>query len=181
MKKLQLFVLLLILVILATGIAYFIVQNQKLTKQLQSSSQPPTFLQSPQKEAQSPTPETKKKLTSKELEGQIEAAVNSKNYHALVGYMKQPKVNFSLMSSECCEPMIPDEAVDQMDYISQGLPFTFNQQNTTIQNLKTKNAQLADTFIGLSTVGEQTASFTIEGDNKISAIQLSISYKLYNQ
>ena len=95
--------------------------------------------------------------------------------------MAQPKVDFSLMSTECCEPMTPDEAAGQMDYISVGEPFNFDQQNTVIQNLKTKNPQLAQSFIGLSSKGEQLAAFTLDADNKISAIQLSVSYKLYTQ
>lgn len=180
MTKLELYLSALIITILAVGVGYFIFQNQKLTRQIQSS--PEVHVSpSPRTQAQSPTTQTKNKLTSKQTEEQITSAVNSKNYQALAGYMTQPKVNFSLMSSECCEPMSPEEAVEQMDYIAQGIPFTFDQQNTTIKNLKTKNPQLANTFIGLSTTGEQTASFALNDANKISAVQLSVSYKLYSQ
>ena len=179
-KPLVLVVLLVVLLLIA-GLGYFIFQNQKFTGQPAPLPQASSFSQSPQLQIQSPSPQTKKKLTHKEIEEQITAAVNSKNYQALASYMTQPKVNFSLMSSECCEPITPDEAAGQMDYVVGGEPFIFDQQNATIQNLKVKNPQLADAFIGLSTTGEQTASFTIDSNNRISAIQLSISYKLYNQ
>jgi len=171
---------LLVVVILIAGLGYFIFQNQKLIKQLAPSPQTSPLAQSPQTQTQSPSP-IAKKITAKDVQEQITASLNSKNYQALVGYMAQPKVDFSLMSTECCEPMTPDEAAGQMDYISVGEPFNFDQQNTVIQNLKAKNPQLAQSFIGLSSKGEQLAAFTLDADNKISAIQLSVSYKLYTQ
>jgi len=95
--------------------------------------------------------------------------------------MLTPKIDFSLMSSECCEPMTPQEASDQLSYIDKGIPLDFNQEADLVKNLKEKNSQLADTFIGISKNGEQLAAFTIDSQNKISAIQLAVTYKLYNQ
>ena len=168
-------------VALIAGLGYFIFQNQRLAKQITPSPQTSPLVQSPQAQLPSPTPQVQKKLTLGDVEKQIEESVNSKNYQALIGYMVAPKVNFSLMSTECCEPMTPDEAASQMNYISGGESFTFNQQNSIIQNLKAKNPQLDKSYIGISTQGEQLAAFTIDASNKISAIQLSISYKLYTQ
>jgi len=169
-----------VVVLLIAGLGYSIFQNQRLANQLTPSPQTSPLAQSPQTQTQNPSP-VAKKLTTKDVQEQITASVNSKNYQALASYMTQPKVNFSLMSTECCEPMTPDEAVSQMNYISGGEPFIFNQQDSTIQNLKSKNPQIDKSFIGISTQNEQLAAFTIDASDKISAIQLSISYKLYNQ
>lgn len=84
------------------------------------------------------------------------------------------------MSSECCEPQTPDEAVVQLSYINDGIPLDFNQQLETIKNLKNKNPQLADAFIGVSKTTEHLAAFYLDSQNRISAIQLSVSWKLYN-
>jgi len=180
MNKLLVSAVAIIILALVAGLGYFIFQNQKLISRLSPSPQTSSLAQSPQTQTQSPSP-TAKKITTKDIQEQITASVNSKNYQALAGYITLPKVNFSLMSTECCEPMTPDEAAAQMDYIAGGEPFTFDQQNPTIVSLKAKNPQLAQSFIGLSTGGEQLASFTIDANNKISSIKLSVSYKLYTQ
>lgn len=181
MSKLLIAIATVVVIALLAALGYFIFQNQKLIKQLSPSPKPSQLTQSPQTQPQSPSAQVEKKLTRQDIEKQVEASLNSKNYQALSGYMTTPKVNFSLMSTECCEPMTPNEAASQMNYIGGGEPFTFDQQNPTILNLKAKNPQLAQAFIGLSSAGEQLAAFTIDASNKISAIQLSISYKLYTQ
>lgn len=180
MNKLMPTVAIAAILILAAGVGYLIFQNQRLIKQLAPSPQTAQN-QAPQISTQTPTPITEKKIARKDVEKQIEDSINTKNYQAIKTYMTLPRVNFSLMSTECCEPMTPDEALTQLDYIEDGLPLNFDQQNATIQNLETKNPQLTNTFIGLSTGGEHLAAFTLDGNNKISAIQLSVSYKLYNQ
>ena len=76
--------------------------------------------------------------------------------------------------------MMPVEAVDQMSYIKNGIPMDFDQTNPIIVSLKSKNPQLAETFIGLSKNDEHLAAFTLDTQNKISAIQLSVSWKLYS-
>lgn len=181
MNKPLLAAILVVCIILIAGLGYFIFQNQKLLKQLAPSPQNTPYTQNAPKQAQNPSPEPVKKLTLKDIEAQIEASLNSKNYQALTSYMVKPKINFTLMSTECCQPMTSDEAASQMSYVSGGEPFTFNQQNPSILNLKAKNPQLSAAFIGLSENGEQLAAFTIDADNKISAIQLSVSYMLYTQ
>jgi len=92
------------------------------------------------------------------------------------------KVPFILYATDCCQLMTPKEVVIQMDYINEGMPFTFDQKNPTILNLKAKNPQFSDTFIGISQTQQQAAIFTINTKtNLIESIQLSVSWKLYNQ
>lgn len=179
------FILITLVIILLAGIGYFIFQNQKLISQLSSQTSSPgpqvpsQTSQSPQPSL-SPSPSPTPKKTAVEVQENIEAAINSKNTAALVSYMTKPKVNLSLMSSECCEPMTPDEAVAQLSYIDEGIPMDFNQNNPTIKNLKAKNSQLAQAFIGISKGKEHLAAFSLNSENAISAIQLSVSWKLYN-
>jgi hypothetical protein len=164
--------LIIIALIGVSGYLYF--QNRKLSQKPSASPDP-----SPQAQS-SPLSSPTSSPAKINIREQIEAAVNSKNYAALEGYMTTPTVNFALMSSECCEPQTPKDAVEQLDYISAGVPFDFNQQNATILNLKAKNPELTNAYLGISKTGEHSAAFTIDNQNKISGIHLSVSWKLYN-
>ena len=181
-KNLIIILIILVVGLIATG-GYLIFQNQKLIKSLPNSQQvlqPSAIESSPSAQSSSPNP-SPKALTLAEVQNAIKTNVNSKNFAALIPYATRPTVNFSLMSTECCQPQTPEELVDQLKYVNDGLPLDFNQQSEIVKNLKSKNSQLANTFIGISTVGEQSAAFTIDSQNKIAGIQLSISWKLYSQ
>lgn len=95
--------------------------------------------------------------------------------------MQKPKVNFIIMSSSCCEPKTPDEAVANLDYVKEGVPFDFNQNSTLVKNLKSKNDRLKDAYIGISKSKEHLVAFTLDFANQITQVEVSISYKLYNQ
>lgn len=180
MNKYVVGLLLIIVIILLGGLGFFILQNQKLIGQLsnEASTTETPALQTSQSPAPSPSPSPT--MTKVQLQENIEAAVNTGNTQPLGTYMTTPKVNVSLMSTECCEPMTPDEAVLQMEYIKDGVPLDFNQNNPIVKNIKAKKPEFANSFIGVSKSGEQTAIFTIDANNKISAIQLSASYTFYD-
>lgn len=93
--------------------------------------------------------------------------------------MKEGEIGITYMSSECCQPQSAQEAVKQLDYIKAGIPLDFDQNSAEIKNLKSKNPQLADAYVGISKTTEHLAAFFIDNDNKISAIQFAISWKLY--
>lgn len=179
MNKTLIVAFVIIILLLAGGLGYFIYQNQKLISQTAAPS--PLASAATQQSAATATPKpTLSPSPASNVKGQIEAALNSKNYAALASYMINP-ISAALMSTECCQPMTPAEAAKQLEYVKGAEPFDFNQQNSTIVSLKAKNPQLADTFIGLSKNGEQLAAFTIDATGKITGIQLAISYKLYTQ
>jgi hypothetical protein len=173
--------LLIITVVLIAGLGYFVFQNQRLIKTLSGQSPSPASqvqAQSPEAEispASSPSPQ----LTLAAVQNTIKTSIASKNFQALIPYM-EPEVNFTLMSSECCPPMTAQEAASQMTYIEEGIPMDFNQNSEIVSVLKEKNPQLTGTFIGVSTSTEHSAAFTINAKNVIEAIQLSVSWKLYN-
>lgn len=173
-------ILLVLTVVLIAGLGYFIFQNQKLTGQLQQPQVSPSTTSTP---ASSPTPKSSPSPTTtiQALEENIKDAINSQNFAALEGYMSMPTVNFIIMSSECCEPQTPQEAIAGLAYIKGGVPMDFNQQNETIKNLKTKNSRLASAYIGISTSTEHLVAFTIDPQNKISGIEVAITWKLYEQ
>ena len=176
MSKNFLIILVTIFAVLLAVSIYLLYLTGQLTKQ-NSTPSPTAIVQSSPSEQPTPTPIQNLALTRKAIEENI----NDKNYQGLIPYMLTPKIDFFLMSSECCEPMTPQEASDQLSYIDEGIPLDFNQEADLVKNLKSKNPQLADTFIGISKNGEQLAAFTIDSQNKISAIQLAVTYKLYNQ
>lgn len=167
---------------LVAGLGYFIFQNQKLIKTLAS---PAPSAQKAQVESpnpnKSPSPSPTPPLTKQQLEENIKDAINSKNLAALETFMTTPTVNFIIMSSECCQPQSPQDAITQLDYIKDGTPMDFNQQNETIKNLKAKNSRLTNAYIGISQSAEHLIAFTTSSQNKISQVEVSVSWKLYEQ
>lgn len=175
-----------IIAILLLVSGYFIYQNQKLAGKLLSPSPVATTVTQTIGQVQNspqppPSPSASSKRTLKEVQQNIEAAVNSKNYQALVGYIQTPRVNFIIMSSSCCEPQTPDEAATQLAYVKDGTPFDFNQNTTLVKNLKSNNVRLTNAYIGISQTNEQLVGFTLDTDNQIMQIEVSVSHKLYTQ
>ncbi|MBI3282804.1 hypothetical protein HYZ70_01880 [Candidatus Curtissbacteria bacterium] len=168
---------------LIAGLGYSILQNQKLIKTLATPSPSPEIqsevdkiLQSP-----SPSPSASPTLTKIQLQANIKDAINSKNFAPLETYMTTPTVNFIIMSSECCGPQTPSEAISQLSYIEDGTPMDFNQENPTIKNLKAKNSRLTEAYAGISQSKEHLIAITINQQNKIGGIEVSVSWKLYEQ
>ena len=179
----NLVIILTVLVIILLGVAgYFIYHNQIVIKQLTkgASPSPAPATSQPQATTQaSPTSTLSPLLTLATTQNAIKTNINAKNYQGLTAYMTDP-VNVILQASECCGPKTPAEAIDQMSYINTGVPFDFDQENSTIKNLKAKNPQLADKFIGISKGSEYLVSFGINSENKISDILMSVSWKLFS-
>ena len=119
-------------------------------------------------------------MTLAEVKENLKAAVNSKDYAAIASYVTTPTVDFSLMSSGCCEPSKPQDVPQQMEYISDGTPMDFNQNNPQILHIKEKKPEFANSFIGVSKTDKHVAVFTLNAQNKVSAIQLSLSYEFYD-
>jgi hypothetical protein len=149
--------------------------------QAQPSSSPVASVTTPSPLSSSPTTSPSPKNTTQDIQQNIQDAINSKNYQGLVGYMQKPKVNFIIMSSSCCEPKTPDEAAAQLDYVKDGPPFDFNQNTTLVKNLKAKNTRLTNAYIGLSKTNENLVAFTLDSNSLITQIEVSVSFKLYNQ
>jgi len=167
--------------VLLAGAGYLIFQNQqligKLTKQTTTPS--PTATEPPTPPQLSPTQSPSPAFSLALTQNAIKTNINAKNYQGLTAYMTNP-VNVILQASECCGPKTPAEAIDQMSYINTGVPFDFDQQLSTIKNLKAKNPQLSDKFIGISMGSEYLVSFGINSENKISDILMSVSWKLFS-
>lgn len=165
--------LLVLLVVQVTnsGILSFI-QKAKNTKDMLQQATP-----SPLQEQESSKPTN---INSRaQTENAIITNINSKNFQGLSAYMKEGEIGITYMSSECCLPQNAQEALKQLNYINTGIPLNFNQNSPEIKNLKTKNPQLVEAYIGISNSTEHLAAFYIDNNNKISAIQLAVSWKLY--
>lgn len=178
----NLIIILTVLVIILLGVAgYLIYQNQIVIKQLTKQASPsPITTSQPQATPQlTQTPTPSPLLTQALTQNAIKTNINAKNYEGLATYMTNP-VSVILQASECCGPKTPAEAIDQMSYINSGIPFDFDQESPTIKNLKVKNSQLADKFIGISKGSEYLISFEIDDDSKIFGILMSVSWKLFS-
>jgi len=183
MKKVLIVLTIIAALIFTAAVGYLLFQNQKLSNQLTQKSQlqspTPTPAETVQKPQESPQPTpSSKPMSLFELQENIEAAVNSRNTQAMASYMTNP-IYVILQATECCGEQTPDEAVAQASYVEPGVPFNFDQQNETIKNLKAKNPELANTFVGISQNLEHLIAFTTNNQNKISQIRFSVSWKLF--
>lgn len=163
-------------VLVGAGIYFFLSPNLKKNGDIQPSEQP-----SPQ---QTPSPRqspagSQQIISKTQTENAIKTNVNAGNFLGLVPYATKPTVSYTIMSSECCEPQNPETLTQKLETLQDALPLDFNQNAESVKNLKSKNPQLAEAYIGISTKGEQLAAFYIDDQNLISSIQLSVSWKLY--
>jgi uncharacterized protein YneF (UPF0154 family) len=173
-----------IFVLLIAAVGYFVFQNQKLTNQLEKNPQTQSTSSNSitQAATQTPTPlpsPTPKALTIDDIHQIITTNSNLKDHSALLPYLKGDSVNFIVMSSGCCAPKTAKEAIDSLNYIDEGIPFDFDQNNTTIKDVRGKNERLTKAFIGISKNSEKLVAFTLDTKNQITQIEVSASWKLY--
>lgn len=184
MNKVVITVLFVIIILLGAGLGIVLFQNQKLLKGLSAKPEATTIStttdQRVQEQNASPAPSPKIQ-TLLEVQKALEENTNQKDHKGLLQYTKSGKINFIIMSSSCCEPKSPEEAVSGISYIDEGIPFDFNQDTTTVKNLKSKNERLKDAYIGISKNKEHLVAYTIDSQNLIVQIEVSVSWKLYNQ
>lgn len=158
------------------AIYFFVSPNVKKNGDISPPKQlSPQITSSPQV-----TPEESPQIISRsQTENAIKTNVNSGNFKGLIPYATRPTVNYTLMSTECCEPQDPSTLAQNLESLKETLPLDFNQNSQIIKNLKAKNPQLSEAYIGISTKGEQLAAFYINDQNQISGVQLSVTWKLY--
>lgn len=176
-----LIVLIVALLILLTGAGYLIFKNQKVIPK--SSISTPSSNPTPASLTASPsvsvTPSPAPILTLALTQNAIKTNVNAQNYQGLISYMAN-QVSRILQATECCGPEPRESTVSQMSYIDEGIPFNFDQEQELVKNLKSKNPELADKFIGISINKEHLIAFTINSENKISEVRMSVSWKLFS-
>ena len=184
MGRNALIVLVVILVILLLGVGYLIFRNQQITPQFGKYPSPsPTSTTttpfSPSDQLVPMTPSQTPILTLSLTQNAIKTNINAKNYQGLVPYMTN-QVSRILQATECCGPEPREATVSQMSYIEEGIPFNFDQEQELVKNLKSKNPELTNQFIGVSINKEHLVAFTINRENKISEVRMSVSWKLFN-
>lgn len=172
-----------VIALLALGLVYLVFQNDRIMDNIAPSTveraeQSQSPQPSPEFPVQTPNP-SPKTLTLQDTQAAILDLTNDTAREPLKEYMAE-QISVLLYATECCQPMSKTDAIEQIDYINEGLPITFDQNNTTIVNLKAKNPQLANTYIGISQTKEHSIAFTIDpATNKITKIKMSVSWKLY--
>jgi hypothetical protein len=169
-----------VIVIFLIGAGYLLFQKQNMIRQTTSTS--PSPISTPASLTASPsvpvTPSPAPILTLSLTQNAIKTNINAKNFQGLIPYMTN-QVSVILQATECCGPQTPDEAVTQMSYIDEGIPSDFDQNSELVKNLKSKNPELVGKFIGVSINKEHLAAFTINSENKISEVLMSVSWKLF--
>lgn len=181
MGRNTLIIVIVIPLILLAGAIYVIFQNQKTTGQQSNLILSPTPTPTLFSASLSPTitPSSAPVLTLSLTQNAIKTNINAQNYQGLIPYMTS-NVNVILQATECCGPKTPQETISQMSYVDEGIPLNFDQESELAKNLKSKNPELTDKFIGVSTSKEHLLAFTINSQNKISEIRLAVSWKLFS-
>jgi len=171
--------------ILALGLIYLLFQNQKILESIvpinnlkNDTSELPQPTPTPSSTHPSASPKT---MSLADTQIAILEHTNNTNRSTFKEFLSK-EVSVTLYATDCCQPMTALEAIKQLDYINEGMPITFDQNNTTIVNLKAKNLQLTGTYMGISQTKEHMVTYKINSvTNLIESIQMSVSWKLYNQ
>lgn len=108
----------------------------------------------------------------------IEAAITSKNYAALEGFMA-PSVSVTLSASECCGILTPAKATAQLSYTTNGkAPWNFKDNNpVAVKLIAADPANFKDNVIGISSNGFAIA-FHLNDKFLIDKIFMVSDYKL---
>lgn len=166
--------------------AFYLGQNKKIYEKKTSSETFSTTAPSPKEDKVvvkaniSPAVTEKPQFSREYLEENIRAAVISKNYAALEGYMTD-QVAVVLESTECCGLVSKTDAVKQMDYLNSATPpWNFDKSNPIALKLRANDPAdygPDDSVIGIAS-NEYVAAFKLNSENKIYAVTMSVSYKL---
>ncbi len=169
-SKIIIILLFVIITLLLGVIGYFYFMNN--TKETATTTPTPTVTQAIATPSPSISP-----TQAINIDENTQAAIESKNYAALEGYMT-PSVSVLLYASECCGPQTPTQALAQLDYFNEAkAPWNWNQESETIKQIKAEHP----TTFGKGTIGiadnEYTVSYEVV-NGKINALYISASYKL---
>jgi len=174
-----------VLIIAALGGAYFLGKGGFGSSKPTSTPQPTTVTQAVSSSTPSPTVSSAQmeqpKANASAVIANIQDGVTSKNYAALASYMVNP-VGVVLYASECCAPQTPDKAAAQLEYLNSATPpWNFQDSNPIAAQLRAKSDFFKNaTVIGTASNG-YSVGFTLNDQNKISAIVLVADYKLITQ
>ena len=170
---------LVVIIALLVAVGFFALQREELTSQLfQNSTQ--TTPTPPRAQQPAATQEAETISSVQDLQELIEENVNSGDFSNLEPYMAS-NVVVTIMSTDCCGEKTPQEAALQIDYIATGLPLDFDQETELVANLKDNNERLENAFIGISESESQLLAITLNDNNEIEAVEVSISWELYSQ
>ncbi len=170
-----------LLFLLAAGGAYYFGISQikpTPTPTPKESITPTKKITQSAKETPSPTSGQTNDLDS--VKENIRAAIDTKNYAALEGYMAT-NVSVILEATECCGSLSAADATKQLEYLNDATsPWNFDQTNATIKQIKTQEPTKygPDTaYVGIA-ANEYTVSFKFDANNKINGITMAVTYKL---
>ena len=164
----------LILLLVVGGVCFIV--PQKHTSNLQEVSIAPSATNdSPLTTLPPPTSQAQPQVDVSE---QVIAAITSKNTQALEGYMADT-VQVRLEASGCCGPVTKAEAVSQLSYLDPAVGWDFNPANQILIDLA---AAVPDYYgvgwiVGVAS-NEYLVSFKLNGQGKIEAYNLAVTYKL---
>lgn len=110
----------------------------------------------------------------------IEASIVSRNYAALEGAMVNP-ISVRLEASECCEPMTPENAVEQLAYLdtAEGT-WDFNKEEIISDLAASFPENYSNAIVGISS-DNYLVAFQLNENNQIIKISLAVDYNLLLQ
>lgn len=110
----------------------------------------------------------------------IQESINNKKFGDILEKL-QDRVEVKKITEDCCGGEGKNDTIEHLSNLGANVPFDFNQNSELIFNLRTKNPELAEKFIGVAQPKpkEQLVAFEIQPDGKISEIQIAVSWKMY--
>lgn len=172
-----------VLILAALGGAYFLGKGGFNANS--PTPQPTTVTQTTSASSPSPTTSSAQteapKANSSAVIASIQDGITSKNYAAIGSYMVNP-VSVVLYATECCQPQTPDKAALQLEYLSSATdPWNFADNNPIAAQLRAKSDFFKNATVIGTSANSYAVAFTLNADNKISAIALVADYKLITQ
>lgn len=161
-----------IFVVLIAAIAFFTYKKEDIAIEITS--------QNPVQKQIAPVPSSQPKISQETVKEAITKAINSNSPENISPYLTAPTASLTIMSTECCGESTPKEILLQLQNMQKGVPFDFDQEQPTIVEIKQNNERLKNAFVGISPKGKQLIAFTIDNEPKITAVEISVSYEIYN-
>lgn len=108
----------------------------------------------------------------------VAAAISNQDYSSLGSFMTNP-VNMRIENSGCCQPMSPQEAVLQLEYLDNATgTWDFEESNEVINNLQASYPEhYANAIVGVSS-DNYVVAFQLDTEGNISKISMAVDYKL---
>lgn len=108
----------------------------------------------------------------------VSAAIVNQDYLALESFITNPVI-MRIENSGCCQPMSPEEAVLQLEYLDNATgTWDFDESNEIVNNLQSSYPEhYANAIVGVSS-DNYVVAFQLNTEGEIAKISMAVDYEL---